>query len=86
MISISKVTIPFPVGFGKRSIKWKPISEIYPNVAKAEGLQSPRKRDFRFAPTSVKGEAVIGYREPLTTRVADSDEDGNLRSSSFPER
>ena len=59
---------------------------VNPNVAKAGGLQSPRKRDFRFAPTSVRGEAVIGYRDPLTTRVADPVEDGNLESSSFPGR
>ncbi len=47
-----------------------------PNVAKAGGLQSQ----------GVKGEAVIGYRDPLITRVADPVEDGNLKSSSFPER
>ena len=28
---------------------------VYPNVAKAGGLQSPRKRDFRFAPTKRQG-------------------------------
>jgi hypothetical protein len=38
-----------------------------PNVAKAGGLQSQ----------GVKGEAVLGYREPLTTQ--------NLKSSGFPE-
>ena len=41
---------------------------IDPNVAKAGGLQSQ----------GVKGEAVIGYRDPLTTR--------DLESSSFPGR
>ena len=41
---------------------------INPNVAKAGGLQSQ----------GVKGEAVIGYRDPLTTR--------DLKSSSFPVR
>jgi hypothetical protein len=40
---------------------------IYPNVAKAGGLQSQ----------GVKGEAVIGYRKPLTTQ--------DLKSSGFPE-
>jgi len=39
-----------------------------PNVAKAGGLQSQ----------GVKGEAVIGYRNPLTTQ--------DLKSSSFPGR
>ena len=57
-----------------------------PNGAKAGGLQSPRKRDFRFAPTSVKGEAVIGYRNPLTMRVVDPVGDGNLKSSNSPGR
>jgi len=41
---------------------------INPNVAKAGGLQSQ----------GVKGEAVIGYRDPLTTR--------DLKSSRFPGR
>jgi len=41
---------------------------LYPNVAKAGGLQSQ----------GVKGEAVIGYRDPLTT--------WDLKSSSFPGR
>jgi hypothetical protein len=54
------------------------VGALVPNVAKAEGLQSPRNRDFHFAPTSVKGEAVIDYRDPLTTR--------DLMSSSFPGR
>jgi hypothetical protein len=40
---------------------------IDPNVAKAGGLQSQ----------GVKGEAVIGYRESLTTQ--------DLKSSGFPE-
>jgi len=40
---------------------------LYPNVAKAGGLQSQ----------GVKGEAVIGYRKPLTTQ--------GLKSSGFPE-
>jgi hypothetical protein len=41
---------------------------INPNVAKAGGLQSP----------GVKGEAVVGYRDLLTTQ--------DLKSSGFPER
>jgi len=41
---------------------------IYPNVAKAGGFESQ----------GVKGEAVIDYRDPLTTR--------DLKSSSFPGR
>jgi hypothetical protein len=41
---------------------------VNPNVAKAGGLQSQ----------GVKGEAVIGYRNPLTTR--------DLKSSSSPGR
>jgi hypothetical protein len=40
---------------------------IYPNVAKTGGFQSQ----------GVKGEAVIGYREPLITK--------DLKSSGFPE-
>ena len=44
------------------------ISSLYPNVAKAGGLQSQ----------GVKGEAVIGYRNPLITR--------DLKSSSSPGR
>jgi len=40
---------------------------INPNVAKAGGLQSQ----------GVKGEAVLGYREPLTTQ--------DLKASGFPE-
>ena len=40
--------------------------KIYPNVAKAGGLQSQ----------GVKGEAVIYYRNPLTTQ--------DLKSSGFP--
>jgi hypothetical protein len=40
---------------------------IIPNVAKAGGLQSQ----------GVKGEAVVGYRDPLTTQ--------DLKSSGFPE-
>ena len=39
---------------------------IYPNVAKVGGLQSQ----------GVKGEAVVAYRNPLTTQ--------NLKSSGFP--
>jgi hypothetical protein len=39
---------------------------VYPNVAKAGGLQSP----------GVKGEAVVAYRDPLTTQ--------DLKSSGFP--
>jgi hypothetical protein len=42
--------------------------KIYPNVAKAGGLQSQ----------GVKGEAVVGYRDLLTTQ--------DLKSSGFPER
>ena len=49
---------------------------IYPCDAKAGGLESQ----------GVKGEAVIGYRDPLTTRVADPVEDGDLKSSRFPGR
>jgi hypothetical protein len=41
---------------------------INPNDAKVGGLQSQ----------GVKGDAVIGYRDPLTTR--------DLKSSSFPGR
>jgi hypothetical protein len=40
--------------------------KINPNVAKVGGLQSQ----------GVKGDAVLGYREPLTTR--------DLKSSGFP--
>ncbi|MGB9438720.1 MAG: hypothetical protein WCB15_12315, partial [Desulfobacterales bacterium] len=36
---------------------WYSLSMVYPNVAKAGGLQSQ----------DVKGEAVIYYRNPLTT-------------------
>ena len=61
------------------------IGAVSPNVAKAGGLQSPRKRDFRDAPTSAEGEAVIIYCEPLATRVEDPVEDGNLKSSGFLE-
>ena len=57
-----------------------------PNVAKAGGFQSPRKRDFRFTPTSAEGDAVVLYCNPLATRVADPVEDGDLESSGFPER
>ena len=49
-----------------RSVNRK--SKVYPNVAKAGGFQSQ----------GVKGEAVIDYRDPLTTR--------DLKSSSFPGR
>jgi hypothetical protein len=41
--------------------------ETYPNVSKAGGLQSP----------GVKGEAVVGYRDPLKTQ--------DLKFSGFPE-
>jgi len=41
---------------------------IHPNVAKAGGLQTQ----------GVKGEAVTGYRDPLTTQ--------DMKSSSFPGR
>ena len=47
-----------------------------PNVAKAGGLQSQ----------GVKDDDVIGYCDPLTMRVVDPVEDGDLKSSSFPER
>ena len=40
---------------------------VYPNVAKVGGLQSQ----------GVKGEAVVGYRDPLRTLA--------LKSSGFPE-
>ena len=40
--------------------------EVYLNVAKVGGLQSQ----------GVKGDAVVGYREPLTTQ--------DLKSSGFP--
>jgi len=46
----------------------KVFTDLNPNVAKAGGLQSQ----------GVKGEAVIGYCDPLTTR--------DLKSSSFPGR
>ena len=42
--------------------------DVNPYVAKGGGLESQ----------GVKGEAVIGYRDPLTTR--------DLKSSSFPGR
>ena len=58
-----------------------------PNVAKAGGFQSPRKRDFRFAhQQGAEGDAVVLYCNPLATRVADPVEDGDLESSRFPER
>ncbi len=55
-------------------LRW--LCSLYPNVEKAGGLESQ----------GVKGEAVFGYRDPLTTRVADPVEDGDLKSSSFPGR
>ena len=62
------------------------VTLYIPNVAIAGELQSPRKRDFRFATTSTEGEAVIICCEPLATRVADPVEDGNLEFSGFPAR
>ena len=54
----------------KLSDHWARLDEFEgnPNVAKVGGLQS----------LGVKGEAVIGYRDRLTTR--------DLKSSSFPGR
>jgi hypothetical protein len=43
------------------------LASDHPNVAKAGGLHSQ----------GVKGEAVVGYRDPLTTQ--------DLKSSGFPE-
>ena len=52
------------------------LSILYPNVAKAGGLQSQ----------GAEGEAVILYCEPLATLVADPVEDGDLELSGFPVR
>jgi hypothetical protein len=51
------------------TINWNQLNVVYgyPNVAKAGGLQSQ----------GVKGEAVLDYRNPLTTQ--------DLKSSGFPE-
>ena len=54
-------------GHWSRTVIVGPDNRLYPNVAKAGGLQSQ----------DVKGEAVIYYRNPLTTQ--------DLKSSGFPE-
>jgi len=46
--------------------------------------QVPRRRDLRFAPTSIKAAAVVIYRKALITPVEDPAYRGDGVSSAFP--